>query len=79
MVRILRDVSLMCDRPAYSVVVLPEPVGPVTRINEGKDAGEISHAARVEGMETLREAAIRKLAEGGTTFEEVVRLTADSL
>jgi len=50
-----------------------------TLINEGKDASEIAHAARVEGMETLREAAIRKLAEGGTTFEEVVRLTADSL
>jgi general secretion pathway protein E len=50
-----------------------------TLINEGKDASEITHAARVEGMETLREAAIRKLAEGGTTFEEVVRLTADSL
>jgi len=48
-------------------------------INEGKDASEITHAARVEGMETLREAGIRKLAEGGTTFEEVVRLTADSL
>jgi general secretion pathway protein E len=48
-------------------------------INEGRDAGEIAHAARVEGMETLREAAIRKLAEGVTTFEEVVRLTADSL
>jgi general secretion pathway protein E len=50
-----------------------------TLINEGKDASEITHAARVEGMETLREAGIRKLAEGATTFEEVVRLTADSL
>ena len=30
-------------------------------------------------METLGEAGIRKLAEGSTTFEEVVRLTADSL
>jgi general secretion pathway protein E len=49
-----------------------------TLINEGKDAGEIAHAARVEGMESLREAAIRKLAEGHTTFEEVVRLTADA-
>jgi general secretion pathway protein E len=48
-------------------------------IKEGKDSSEIAHGARVEGMETLREAAIRKLAEGGTTFEEVVRLTADSL
>jgi general secretion pathway protein E len=48
-------------------------------ITEGKDANEIGHAARVEGMETLREAAIRKLADGTTTFEEVVRLTAEAL
>jgi general secretion pathway protein E len=48
-------------------------------ISEGKDANEITHAARVEGMETLREAAIRKLADGTTTFEEVVRLTAEAL
>ena len=47
-------------------------------ITEGKDANEIGYAARVEGMATLREAAIRKLAEGATTFEEVVRLTADA-
>jgi general secretion pathway protein E len=47
-------------------------------INEGKDANEIAYAAKVEGMATLREAAIRKLAEGSTTFEEVVRLTADA-
>jgi general secretion pathway protein E len=46
-------------------------------VNEGRDANEIAHAARVEGMQSLREAAIRKLAEGITTFEEVVRLTAD--
>ena len=48
-------------------------------LTEGKDANEITHAARVEGMETLREAAIRKLADGTTTFEEVVRLTAEAL
>jgi general secretion pathway protein E len=47
-------------------------------INEGKDASELTHAARIEGMETLREAAIRKLADGVTTFEEVVRLTAEA-
>jgi general secretion pathway protein E len=47
-------------------------------ITEGKDANEIAYAARVEGMATLREAAIRKLAEGSTTYEEVVRLTADA-
>jgi general secretion pathway protein E len=49
-----------------------------TLINEGQSASELTHAARVEGMETLREAAIRKLADGETTFEEVVRLTAEA-
>jgi general secretion pathway protein E len=47
-------------------------------INEGKDANEIANAARIEGMEALREAALRKLAEGITTFEEVARMTADT-
>ncbi|HVH16986.1 MAG TPA: GspE/PulE family protein [Myxococcota bacterium] len=47
-------------------------------INEGRDAADIAHAARVEGMETLREAAIRRLADGSTTYEEVVRVTADA-
>jgi general secretion pathway protein E len=47
-------------------------------INQGKDANEIHHAARIEGMESLREAALRKLAEGATTYEEVARVTADT-
>ncbi len=47
-------------------------------INAGRDAAEIAHAARIEGMETLRECAIRKLADGITTFEEVIRVTADA-
>ncbi|MBW2269712.1 MAG: type II/IV secretion system protein [Deltaproteobacteria bacterium] len=49
-----------------------------TLVNEGKDANEIAHAARIEGMEPLRDAALRKLADGITTFEEVARLTADT-
>jgi general secretion pathway protein E len=48
-------------------------------IKARSDASEILHAARVEGMETLRESAIRKLADGTTTFEEVVRLTVDAV
>ena len=47
-------------------------------INEGRDANDIAHAARVEGMEMLRESAIRRLADGTTTYEEVVRVTADA-
>ncbi len=48
-----------------------------TLVREGRDANEIADAARIEGMETLRECAIRRLAEGTTTFEEVVRITTD--
>jgi general secretion pathway protein E len=47
-------------------------------INQGKDANEIDHAARIEGMASLREAALRKLAEGATTFEEVARVAVDA-
>ncbi|HKE11357.1 MAG TPA: ATPase, T2SS/T4P/T4SS family, partial [Myxococcota bacterium] len=46
-------------------------------INEDKGATEIAHAGRLEGMETLRDGALRKLAEGITPVEEVIRVTAD--
>ncbi len=38
----------------------------------------VHHAGRIEGMEPLRDAAVRKLADGVTTFEEIVRVTADT-
>ncbi|MGF1509569.1 MAG: GspE/PulE family protein [Myxococcota bacterium] len=41
------------------------------------DAKEISKAAQLDGMTTLRQAAIRKLAQGITTYEEVFRVTSD--
>jgi general secretion pathway protein E len=44
-------------------------------IIEGKDAPEIKREAVKNGMKTLRQSALRKLAEGTTTFEEVVRVT----
>ncbi|MDJ0786735.1 MAG: GspE/PulE family protein [Myxococcota bacterium] len=47
-------------------------------INEGAGADGIAQAARIEGMESLRDAAIRKLAEGSTPYEEVARLAADA-
>ena len=46
-------------------------------IKKGEDANEIARAAKVEGMEVLRESAMRRLAEGLIPYEEVVRLTAD--
>ena len=39
---------------------------------------ELLAAARGLGLRTLREAAVRKLAEGETTFEEVMRMTTGS-
>ena len=47
-------------------------------IMEGADAGEMMKAAKIDGMMSLREMAIKKLAEGLTTFDEVIRVTADS-
>ncbi len=44
-------------------------------IVEGRDAPEIKREAVKNGMRTLRQSALRKLAEGLTTFEEVVRVT----
>jgi len=46
-------------------------------IKKGEDAAEIGRGAKVEGMESLRESALRRLAEGQTTYEEVVRVTSD--
>ncbi|MDD5309027.1 MAG: ATPase, T2SS/T4P/T4SS family [Deltaproteobacteria bacterium] len=46
-------------------------------INDKADSVEIMRAARADGTVTLREAAVRKLAEGVTCYDEVVRVTAD--
>lgn len=46
-------------------------------IRERADAETLRRSARQDGMMTLREAAIRKLADHATSFEEVIRVTAD--
>jgi general secretion pathway protein E len=46
-------------------------------IREGSDSKEIVKIATLDGMTTLRQAAIRKLAQGLTTYEEVFRVTSD--
>ncbi|MDY7225215.1 GspE/PulE family protein [Hyalangium rubrum] len=45
-------------------------------ITHGASHHELVEAARRVGMRTLREAAVRKLAQGLTTFDEVVRMTS---
>ncbi len=44
-------------------------------IVQSADTPEIKREAIKNGMRTLRQSALRKLAEGVTTFEEVVRVT----
>ena len=39
---------------------------------------EIKRAARVQGMRTLRESGWKRICEGSTTFEEVMRVRADA-
>ncbi len=46
-------------------------------VHEGKDSKEIMKAAMADGMTSLRQAAIRKLAQGVTTYEEIFRVTAE--
>ena len=47
-------------------------------INRREDAQEMMKASRQDGMMTLRECAVKKMAQGLTTFEEVLRATADT-
>jgi general secretion pathway protein E len=45
-------------------------------INRGVHLSELQTLARRAGMRVLREAAVRKLAQGMTSYEEVMRMTA---
>lgn len=45
-------------------------------IIDGADAAKIKREAAQSGMKTLRQSALRKMADGITTFEEVIRVTA---
>jgi general secretion pathway protein E len=47
-------------------------------VSRGASHRELLDSARRGGMRTLREAAVRKLAQGLTSFDEVVRMTSAS-
>jgi type IV pilus assembly protein PilB len=55
------------------------PVSPEIRelITSGAPDGAIRGVARHQGMCTLREAGLRRVLEGLTTADEVLRVTAD--
>ena len=46
-------------------------------INGRRDSTEIARVGRQDGMRTLREQAIKQLAQGQTSFQEVLRVTGE--
>ncbi len=58
----------------FEMLPVDETVRPL--VAAGADAPKLKREAVQRGMKTLRQSALRKLAEGVTTFEEVVRVTA---
>jgi len=57
----------------YEVCLVTEPLRKL--IMQKKDGGELKQCAIAEGMESLRQDGWRRVANGDTTIEEVVRVT----
>ena len=57
----------------YEVCVITEPLRKL--IMRRRDGSELKQCAVAEGMETLRQDGWRRVAQGSTTIEEVVRVT----
>jgi general secretion pathway protein E len=57
----------------YEICVVTEPLKRL--IMQKRDGGELKQAAITQGMLTLRQDGWRRVAEGKTTIEEVVRVT----
>jgi len=57
----------------YEICLITEPMRKL--IMKKRDGGELKQCAVAEGMETLRQDGWRRVAQGGTTIEEVVRVT----
>jgi general secretion pathway protein E len=57
----------------YEVCVITEPLRRL--IMQRRDGSELKQCAIAEGMETLRQDGWRRVAQGNTTIEEVVRVT----
>ena len=57
----------------YEVCLITEPLRKL--IMQKRDGGELKQCAIAEGMETLRQDGWRRVVQGKTTIEEVVRVT----
>jgi len=61
----------------YEVLPVTGPIQ--SHINQESDLRKIREAAIQEGMVTLRENAVKKLLDGTTTYQEVLRVTWEQL
>jgi general secretion pathway protein E len=57
----------------FEILTIDNPIRDL--IDRSEDFIKIKETALKRGMKSLRQAALRKLAEGVTTFEEVIRVT----
>lgn len=58
--------------------ILPVTTALREKITLGATNAELTATAKAGGLKSLREAAVKALAQGLTSFEEVVRMTSDS-
>jgi len=61
----------------YEVLPMTEPIQ--RHISPESDIRKIREVAREEGMVTMRENAVKKLLDGTTTYQEVLRVTWEQL
>ena len=59
----------------YEILVVTDSVRAL--VMQGKDAGTIRKAALADGMKTLRDDGVRKVFEGASSFEEIMRITQE--
>jgi general secretion pathway protein E len=70
-----RNTGLLGRTGIYEVLEVNDKIR--RAIHARCDSAEILRLSRQDGMKTLREHAIRKLAQGVTSFQEVLRVTGD--
>ena len=71
-----------CSQTGYKGRVAIYEIMPITRevkdlVLQSAPPVEITKVARDQGMRTLRESALQKVADGVTTLDEVLRVTAE--
>lgn len=70
---VCRDTGLKGRTGVYEVMTVGEKLRRL--VVEQADSGRLSRQAQEDGMTTLRDAAVKKLALGLTSFDEVLRVT----